>query len=96
MSRFKQCARVAHAKLSLLFPSISLGQTQQLLAAALGHNTYASFKAEDLHAFDHTAAYAVLVPERAMLRALDFKGIELKQEHWWLLLDESERLAIPS
>lgn len=87
MSRFKQCAKVAHAKLRSFFPRITLGQTQQLLAAALGHNTYASFSQADLKVFDGAAAYAVPVPERAMLRALGL-GYQLGVDHWKLMLDE--------
>lgn len=94
MSRFKKCAKVAHAKLRSFFPLISLGQTQQLLAAALGHNTYASFSASDATAFDGPAAYAVVVPGLAMLRALDF-GISMNQDHWDLLSSEiSEKQVV--
>lgn len=87
MSRFKKCAKVAHAKLRTFFPQTSLGQTQQLIAAALGHKSYSSFLDSDATAFDGPAAYAVLVPESAMLRALDF-GIEMSLDHWALLIDE--------
>ncbi len=87
MSRFRKCAKVAHAKLRTFFPQITLGQTQQILASALGHKTYASFLASDLSEFDSRAAYAVLVPEVAMLRAMDFM-IELTKDHWALLIDE--------
>jgi hypothetical protein len=94
MSRFKKCAKVAHAKLHSFFPQISLGQTQQLLAAALGHKTYSSFSISDAAAFDGQAAYAVLVPESARLRALDF-GIKMNQEHWDLLISEiSEKQVV--
>ncbi|CAM8621350.1 hypothetical protein MCEMSHM24_02435 [Comamonadaceae bacterium] len=87
MSRFKKCAKVAHAKLHTFFPQVSLGQTQQILAAALGHKSYASFLESDLSAFDEHAAYAVLVPSSAMLRALDF-GLEMNRDHWDLLISE--------
>lgn len=94
MARFKKCAKVAHAKLQTFFPQISLGQTQQLLAAALGHKTYASFKRADISAFDEQASYAVVVPEAAMLRALDF-GIEMTRDHWDLLISEiSEKQVV--
>lgn len=87
MSRFKKCAKVAHAKLRTFFPQITLGQTQQILASALGHKTYASFLASDLSEFDGRAEYAVLVSESAMLRAMDFR-IKLAKNHWALLIDE--------
>lgn len=94
MSRFKKCAKVAHAKLHTFFPQVSLGQTQQILAAALGHKSYASFLASDLKAFDEQAAYAVLVPSSAMLRALDF-GLEMNRDHWDLLISEiSEKQVV--
>lgn len=87
MSRFKSCAKVAHAKLRTFFPQITLGQTQQLLASALGHKTYASYLQFDSSVFDGQAAFAVLAPEAAMLRALDF-GLEMNKDHWSLLIDE--------
>lgn len=94
MSRFKKCAKVAHAKLLTFFPEISLGQTQQLLAAALGHKTYSSFSMSDASAFDGQAAYAVMVPEAAMLRAQTF-GIEMNRDHWDLLISEiSEKQVV--
>ena len=94
MSRFKKCAKVAHAKLHTFFPQVSLGQTQQILTAALGHKSYASFLASDLSGFDEQAAYAVLVPSSAMLRALDF-GIEMNRNHWDLLISEiSEKQVV--
>lgn len=93
MSRFKKCAKVAHAKLRTFFPQISLGQTQQFLAAALGHKSYSSFLASDALAFDGHCAFAVLVPESAMLRALDF-GIEMNRDHWELLIDEIEQKQV--
>jgi len=87
MSRFKRCAKAAHASLRASFPHISLCQAQELLAAALGHKTLASFHATDSAAFETRAAYAVLDPEAAMLRALAF-GCEMRREHWSLLSDE--------
>lgn len=87
MSRFNTCAKVAHAKLRTFFPQICLGQTQQLLSAALGHKTYASFLVSDKAAFDGPAAFAVLAPELASLRALEF-GIQMNRTHWSLLMDE--------
>lgn len=87
MSRFKSCAKVAYAKLRTYFPQITLGQTQQLLASALGHKTYASYLQSDASVFDGRAAFAVLAPEAAIFRAREF-GFEMDQDHWSLLIDE--------
>lgn len=87
MTRFKDCAKVAHAKLRTFYPNIAIGQVQQLLAAALGHNTYASFKEADAAAFDSCAGSAMLVPDSAMLRATDF-GFCMNRDHWSLLIDD--------
>lgn len=87
MPRFKDCAKVAHAKLRTFFPHIAIGQVQQLLAAALGHSTYASFKESDAAAFDGGATSAMLAPHLAMLRASAF-GVSMSLEHWSLLIED--------
>lgn len=87
MTRFKNCAKVAHAKLRTFFPNIAIGQAQQILAAALGHGTYASFKEADAAAFDGCASSAMLLPDAAMLRATAF-GFCMNRDHWSLLIED--------
>ena len=54
---------------------LRLGQIQEILAAGLGHKTYASFKLQDLPRLDD-AAYALISVEAMVIRASDF-SIEL-------------------
>lgn len=93
MSRFKRCAKVAHAQLRAAFPTITLGHTQEILSRALGHNTYASFRGSDAQAFDNKAFFAVLDLDGAGLRALEL-GYEMSKDHWSLLLDEIKERAV--
>jgi len=86
-TRFLACAAVAHTKLLGIFPGIKLGQTQQLLASALGHKTYQSFALSgDAEAFDR-AEMAVLDPAAVMLRAMYFK-LPLGKDEWSVLIEE--------
>ena len=87
MSRFKRCANTVHATLVAAVPRIKLSQSKELLAAALGHGTLATFNQVDAEAFEVGTAFAILDPEATMLRALDM-GYELNRDHWSLLKDE--------
>lgn len=87
MSRFKACAKVAHAKLRTFFPQLTHSQTLHVLAGALGHASYHDFLKADAPAFDEHAAFAVLDPAGAMLRASAL-GAALGPDHWRLLMDE--------
>jgi hypothetical protein len=75
MSVFSQWCRSAHRHFSPHRAKLSLGQVQEITAAGLGHNSYASFKLQDLPRLD-VAAYALISAEAMVQRAAAF-GITL-------------------
>jgi hypothetical protein len=81
MTRFTSWSGVVHTTLSTLYPHFKLGQARELLAAGLGHNTYASLRMLDLAALE-SAQYVVLDLERLMQRAADM-GMPLTLDQWW-------------
>jgi hypothetical protein len=82
MTRFTSWSGIVHTTLSTLYPYFKLGQARELLAAGLGHNTYASLRLQDLVALE-SAKYVVLDLERLMQRAADI-GVPLTLDQWWL------------
>ncbi len=70
MSVFSQWCRVAHLHFSVFRSKLRLGQVQEIMAAGMGHNTYASFKLQDLPRLDK-AAYALISVEAMARRATD-------------------------
>jgi hypothetical protein len=82
MTRFTSWSGIVHTTLSTLYPYFKLGQARELLAAGLGHNTYASLRLHDLAALE-SAKYVVLDLERLMQRAADI-GVPLTLDQWWL------------
>ena len=82
MTRFTSWSGIVHTTLSTLYPHFKLGQARELLAAGLGHNTYASLRARDLAALE-SAKYVVLDVERLIQRAADM-GVPLTLGQWWL------------
>lgn len=81
MSKFTRWSRVAHAILAKSHPKIKLGQSREILAAYLGHRTYASFRMRDLGVLENLAKYVLVDPESAVTRArcLD---IPLTPDEW--------------
>lgn len=75
MFAFSQWCHSAHRVFSAFHPRLRLGQVQEVMASALGHKTYASFKSQDLPRLDE-AAYA-FVSVQAMLRRAADLGITL-------------------
>jgi hypothetical protein len=75
MSVFSQWCRNAHRRLSTHRAKLSLGQVYEITAAGLGHDTYASFKLQDLPRLNE-AAYALISAE-AMVRRAAALGITL-------------------
>lgn len=71
MSVFSQWCRVAHHHFSLNRSKLRLGQVQEIMAAGMGHKTYASFKLQDLPRLNE-AAYALISVEAMVRRASDF------------------------
>jgi hypothetical protein len=86
MTRFTSWSGIVHATLATLYPCFKLGQARELLAAGLGHNTYASLRLHDLAALE-SAKYVVLDLERLMRRAADM-GVPLTLDQWWLTYRE--------
>jgi hypothetical protein len=82
MTRFTSWSGIVHKTLSSLSPSFKLGHARELLAAGLGHKTYASLRLHDLAALE-SAEYVVLDLERLMQRAADI-GVPLTLDQWWL------------
>lgn len=82
MTRFTSWSGIVHTTLLTFYPYFKLGQARELLAAGLGHNTYASLRLHDLAALE-SAKYVVLDLERLMQRAADI-GVPLTVDQWWL------------
>ena len=86
MKRFTSWSGIVHSSLLTVYPNFKLGQARELLAAGLGHNTYASLRLHDLGALE-SARYVVLNFERLLQRAADM-GFPLTLEQWWPALHE--------
>ena len=78
MSVFPSWCRSAQKQFSSPRARLSLGQAQEVLAAGLGHGTYASFRLSDLAAIERTA-YALVSFEAMKKRAAEF-GAQLSDE----------------
>lgn len=74
MSVFSQWCHAAHHHFSLNGSTLRLGQVQEVMAAGLGHRTYASFNAHDLTRLDE-AAYALISVEAMVQRASDLGSV---------------------
>jgi len=82
MSKFVSWSGIVHATLSSFHPKLRLGQARELLAAALGHNTYASLREHDLQALELSAKCVVLDHHRVLARAAGL-GLTLTPDQWW-------------
>lgn len=78
MSIFSQWCRSAHRTFLISHPRLRLGQVNEVVAAALGHKTYASFKSQDEPRLDQ-AAYALMSIEEMVRRASDLDA-ELSEQ----------------
>jgi hypothetical protein len=78
MSVFLSWCRSAQKQFTNPRGRLSLGQAQEVLAAGLGHRTYASFRSSDLVALERTA-YALVSFEAMKKRAAEF-GVQLSDE----------------
>ena len=81
MMRFNRWSGIVHASLSATYPRFKLSQAKELLAAGLGHNTYASLRQSDLAKLD--AAHYVVLDMQRLLRRADGIGMPLTLEQWW-------------
>lgn len=108
MSKFTRWSGIAHAILATSHPKIKLGQSREILAAYLGHRTYASLRTGDLDVLEGLAKYILVDPESAVTRARGL-DVPLTPDEWnavemalrpsgvsgetWLVPEESMRLA---
>ena len=81
MSRFTRWSGIAHAILAKSHPKIKLGQSREILAAYLGHRTYASFRMHDLGVLEDRAKYVLVDSTSAVNRARGL-DIPLTPDEW--------------
>jgi hypothetical protein len=81
MNQFSRWSGIAHSLLSNYSPKIKLGQVQQLLAACLGHRTYASLRGADLAILNQRPAYVLFDVEAGLRRSVDL-GLALTEAQW--------------
>lgn len=82
MTKFTRWSGIAHSILSESHRKIKLGQAQEILAAYLGHRTYASLlRTHDLATLQNQAKYVLVDPEKALNRAASL-DIPLTADDW--------------
>ncbi|WP_322087527.1 hypothetical protein [Burkholderia sp. BCC1999] len=81
MDQFTRWSCVAHSLLSKHVPQIKLGQVHQLLAACLGHQTYASLRKADLETLNRGPSYVLFDIDAGFVRAAAL-GLPLTEAHW--------------
>jgi hypothetical protein len=81
MNKFARWSQVVHSTLAKSHPKLKLGQAQEILAAAFGHRTYASLRAQDLALIEQDAKYILLDDELPIRRAESF-GIPMTPDEW--------------
>jgi len=84
MSKFVTWSGIVHATLRSSFPKLKLGQARELLAASLGHNSYASLREHDLQALESSAIH-VLPSHAGVLRRAYELGLALTDDQWWVV-----------
>jgi hypothetical protein len=81
MDQFTLWSSIVHSNLRMHLPTIKLGQVHQLLAACLGHNTYASLRAADLQNLNRKPKYVLFDRDAGLSRATEL-GLHLTVDHW--------------
>jgi hypothetical protein len=81
MDQFSLWSGIAHSLVSKHTPKIKLGQVHQLLAACLGHRTYASLRVADLEILNQKPHYVLFDEGAALARAADL-GLSLTEAQW--------------
>lgn len=81
MDQFSIWSGLVHSVLSKQSPKIKLGQIHQILAACLGHRTYASLRVADLHTVNQIPPYVLFDHEAGFARAVAL-GISLTKPQW--------------
>ena len=81
MDQFSHWSGLTHSLLSKHSPKIKLGQVHQLLAASLGHKTYASLRDRDLNVLNRRPAYVLFDEEAGFRRSIELK-LSLTDTQW--------------
>lgn len=81
MDQFSSWSGIAHSLVSKQTPKIKLGQVHQLLAACLGHRTYASLRVADLEILNQQPHYVLFDEGAALARAANL-GLALTEKQW--------------
>lgn len=81
MTKFTRWSGIAHSILAKSHRKIKLGHAQEILAAYLGHRTYASLRMQDLAVLQDQAKYVLIDPEMALNRASSI-DIQLTVDDW--------------
>ena len=81
MDQFSRWSGIAHALLVKQAPKIKLGKVHQLLAACLGHRTYASLRATDLDTLNGKPHYVLFDDAAGLARAEDL-GLAVTEAQW--------------
>jgi hypothetical protein len=81
MDQFSRWSGIVHSLISKHTPKIKLGQVHQLLAACLGHRTYASLRATDLEILNQKPHYVLFDDGAGLARAMDFGLFVSVEQH---------------
>jgi len=81
MTKFTRWSGIAHSILAKSHRKLKLGHAQEILAAYLGHRTYASLRMHDLAALQDQAKYVLIDPGMALNRASSL-DIQLTADDW--------------
>jgi hypothetical protein len=81
MTKFTRWSGIAHSILIKSHRKTKLGHAQEVLAAYLGHRTYASLRTHDLAVLQNQAKYVLVDPEKALNRAAGL-DIPLTADDW--------------
>ncbi|MDC6177107.1 hypothetical protein [Ralstonia solanacearum] len=81
MDQFSRWSGIVHALLVNHVPKIKLGQVHQLLAACLGHRTYASLRTTDLETLNRKPHYVLFDVDAGLARAAEL-GLAVPESRW--------------
>lgn len=81
MTKFIRWSGITHSILAKSHHKTKLGHAREILAAYLGHRTYASLRMHDLAVLQEQAKYVLVDPEQALDRAASL-DIQLTADDW--------------
>jgi hypothetical protein len=82
MTTFRSWTDLVHTKLETSIRRAKRSHIQEILAAAFGHRTYASFRVQDLEAVNSGNAKYLLLDDSAALERAAVLGLVLSAELW--------------